>query len=338
VRIETVDPRDDAAFDAWFAVTAEVELHDRPGEPHGQAEEQRAFALASLGPQPEMLVTSLVAVEGDRAVGAARLELPVDDNHHLAEVLVAVRPDSRRRGVGSALLAELERLAKEQGRTTVLTTVDEPPLAAGPAPGRAFAERHGYTNVQTEVRRDIDLPLDPARVQALEARCAPFAEGYAVGTWRDRTPDDVVDDMAHLMRRMSVDTPLGGTDYREEEWDAGRVRRREQLVAAQNRTFFAGGAVHEQTGRLVAFTVVGVPLGAPGRAYQWETLVLSEHRGRRLGTLVKLACLQAIAEGLPTTRFVSTWNAEENAPMITVNDALGARTNGVLGLWQRTVG
>ncbi len=50
-------------------------------------------------------------------------------------------------------------------------------------------------------------------------------------------------------------------------------------------------------------------LGAPERAYQWETLVLGEHRGRRLGTLVKLACLREIAAGSPARRYVSTWTA-----------------------------
>ncbi len=44
-----------------------------------------------------------------------------------AEVLLAVHPDSRRRGVGSALLAAVEQQVKGAGRTTVLGQVDEPP-------------------------------------------------------------------------------------------------------------------------------------------------------------------------------------------------------------------
>ncbi len=163
------------------------------------------------------------------------------------------------------------------------------------------------TRTQTEVRRDIDLPLDPARAAALEA-CSPYAEGYTLRTWRDRCPDDLLDDRAHLMRCMS-DVPLGDTDYREEEWDAARVRRRESLIASQNRTFFTAAPVRTASGRLGAFSEVGVPLGAPERAYQWETLVLGEHRGRRLGTLVKLACLRKIAAGSPARRYVSTWTA-----------------------------
>jgi hypothetical protein len=34
---------------------------------------------------------------------------------------------------------------------------------------------------------------------------------------------------------------------------------------------------------------------------------------------------------------ISTWNARENAPMIAVNDLLGARVNGGLAILQRVL-
>ena len=338
MRIEQVDPRDDEAFLQWFTVEDRVEEHLRPGEPHGVLAERRASALAALDPDHALGVVTLLALDGDSAVGSAGLELPRRDNLHLAEGSVSVLPGARRRGVGSALLAELERLAAEHGRTTVIVGVDEPPELVGRSPGRAFAQRHGYALAQTEVRRDMPLPVDPERVARLAAECAEHAPDYAVRTWRDRCPDDLLDGMALLKVAMSRDVPLGDTDLQEEVWDAARLRQREQVVAAQGRTFFAAGAVHQATGRLVAFTDVGISHAEPERAFQWETLVLSEHRGRRLGTLVKLACLQRIAQEHPASRYVSTWNAEENAPMIRVNDALGARTNGELSWWQRRRG
>jgi GNAT superfamily N-acetyltransferase len=335
VRIEQVDPRDADAFAAWFGVGDAVDRDLRPGESQVSLGERRAFALAALEPAHDLTVVSLVARERDRAVGVAELELPRHDNLHLAEARVAVLPDARRRGVGSALLAEVERVAGQHGRTSVLVAADEPPALLGRSPGRAFAERHGYFQAQVEVRRDLPLPVDAHRAARLAAECAEHAQGYAVRTWRDRYPDDLVDAMAVLKQAMSTDAPVGDVDWQEEKWDAARLRQRELVVAAQGRTFFAAGAVHEGSGRLVAFTEVGIALDQPERAYQWETLVLAEHRGHRLGTLVKLACLRAIADASPATRYVSTWNAEENAPMIRVNDALGARANGALSLWQR---
>ncbi len=102
-----------------------------------------------------------------------------------------------------------------------------------------------------------------------------------------------------------------------------------------DRSYFGAVAVHRSTGRSVAYTTMGVPLSQPERVYQWDTLVLREHRGHRLGTLVKLAALQEMAAHSPRSRCITTWNAQENAPMIRVNDALGARTNGQLINWQK---
>jgi hypothetical protein len=53
--------------------------------------------------------------------------------------------------------------------------------------------------------------------------------------------------------------------------------------------------------------------------------------------LVKLAALRELSASSPSTAYISTWNAQENAPMIAVNDALGARTNGRLPLLQKVL-
>ena len=68
-------------------------------------------------------------------------------------------------------------------------------------------------------------------------------------------------------------------------------------------------------------------------AHQWNTLVLREHRGRRLGLLVKLAALRLLAREEPQATRVVTWNAQENAPMIAVNEALGFRVAGGSTAW-----
>jgi hypothetical protein len=104
-----------------------------------------------------------------------------------------------------------------------------------------------------------------------------------------------------------------------------------------DRTYVGAGAVHRPTGRMIAFTTMGVPRSERSRAYQWETIVAREHRGHRLGMLIKLAAMQELAASSPPPAFISTWNAQENAPMIRVNDALGARTNGRLLILQRVI-
>jgi hypothetical protein len=48
-----------------------------------------------------------------------------------------------------------------------------------------------------------------------------------------------------------------------------------------------------------------------------------------------MLALRELAAASPATQYVSTWNAQENGPMIAVNEALGARTNGRILAFQR---
>lgn len=337
MHIQEIDPRDDAAFAAWFAVVEASEQHDRPGEPDDLLHEQRAISLAGTRPDADSRCVLLCAREGGDVVGAVRMELPQRDNLHLCELVFCVHPSARRRGAGRALAAEVERRVRALGRTTLLSYGDEPPGQPTPNGNRLAARALGYELVQQEVRRDIVLPLEPARVQELEASCRPYAADYTFRTWWDRCPDELVDDRAALSRAMSTDIPKDQMDWREEVWDAARVRRNETRTAEMDRAFVCAGAVHQPSGRLVAYTDMGLQRTERRRAYQWDTLVLKEHRGHRLGMLVKLAALQELTATSPTTAFISTWNAQENGPMIAVNEALGARTNGRLAVLQKVL-
>ena len=335
VEIREVDPFDEAAVAQWFAVVDAEQKASRPGEPGWHEHEQRALLQHGAAPDADDRVIALVAVADERVLAAGRMDLPLSDNTHLCELLLITHPEHRRRGAGRALWEEAERRTRELGRTTLTAVSEELPGEEGRSASRGFGPVVGAEAMQIEVRRDIDLPLDPAVVSGLAAVAAEHAADYEIRTWRDAVPDDLVEDQAYLSRRMSTDVPMAGMDWQEEEWDVARIRRKEQQVQEMDRTFFGATAVHKPTGRSVAYTTMGVARANLARVYQWDTLVLTEHRGHRLGTLVKLACLQRVCDEVPEARFISTWNAAENAPMIRVNDALGARVNGQLVNWQK---
>lgn len=281
--------------------------------------------------------TALVAFD-DRGlpVGAGWLSVTLQDNLHLAEVrLLSVLPGHRRQGAGRALLAELELIALAGGRQVVTSLQNEPSHLAGRSPGRLFALAHGYTNVQTKVRRNLRLPFDDARLCKLETASRRHAEGYQVLTSAGRCPEKLLEDRALLSQRMSTDAPLGDSERGEEAWDAARVREQERLVVEMGRSAYSAGAVHEATGRLVAFSDIAISNRRPERGFQWDTLVVREHRGHRLGLLVKVANLRAIAGASPPTTRLSTWNAEENGPMIAINEALGFEVVATANTWEK---
>jgi len=329
--VVTVDPDDVSAFADWFSVLHTSQQDRRPGEVDDLPHEQQ-YSAAEGRDGDGYWTTTLLAVRdaGGRTVGVSRLDAPTRDNEHLVELTFEVHPDVRRRGVGRLLAQAVERHTRELGRTTVLGYADESPGQQGRSTGRLGAQALGMAVVQQELRRDLDLPLDGQHVAALD-RPAP---GYRILTWWDRCPVEWLAGRAELSRAMSNDIPKDDMDYREEAWDGARVRRHEARIAAMDRTFVCGAAVHEASGTLVAYTEQGLPRSQPERAFQWDTIVLQAHRGHRLGTLVKLAALRELHERSPGTEYVSTWNARENVHMIAVNDALGARVNGGLAILQ----
>lgn len=323
---------DDDLFAAWCGVWTAASLAARPHDPPRPDGDHVALARQLLGPGTARDGTHRAALDGDRVVGALRTILPVRDNTAVAVLDVAVHPAARRRGTGTALLAEGVRLAARAGRTRLLVEVDEPDDAA---PGRAFLVRHGFACALQETRRDLVLPPDPDRLAALEGEARAASRAYALRTWTDRTPDELLDDRARLEQRMSTDAPHGDLAVEPERWDGARIREYEALHRERGRTVVSAGAVRD--GRLIAFTELQIPLADPRRAAQGATLVLREHRGHRLGARLKAAVLRAVLADWPQVERISTFNADTNVPMVAVNEALGFVPAGRLTSWTRPV-
>jgi GNAT superfamily N-acetyltransferase len=315
-------------FTDWCEVWTASGLAERPDDPPRPAGDHVALGRALLRPGGSRDGTHRSAVVDGRVVGALRLLLPLHQDRSTVSVDLAVHPGSRRRGVGTALLAEARNLAALAGRTDLIAEVDEP----GPgAPGRAVAEHHGWACSLLETRRDLVLPPDEDRLCAVEAEAAAASPDDDVVTWTDRTPDALAEDRALLESRMSTDAPHGDLPLQEQRWDAARLREHEAAQLARGRTVLSAGAVHD--GRLVAFTDLLVPLDDRRLAHQGATLVLREHRGRRLGARVKAAVLRELAVAHPGVQRIATTNAEHNTAMVAVNEALGFVRAGELSVW-----
>ena len=333
VEVVAVDARDAGAFDEWFAVLRATDGERWPDGPGWQRAERLAMALDEQGPEEHRCL--LARLQG-RVVGIADLELFRRENRHVARVDVRVLPEWRRRGVGTALVAAAERTARAAGRRE-LAGMDEVPTregyvdTAGP-----FARHLGFCIALRMVRRRLDVPLEPVPPDARPLGTAPA--GYSLLTFCDRWPDEYLADRCELGRRMSTDVPLGDQELEEEIWDESRVRALEAGLAAQDRAKVSTAARHDATGRLVGYTEVVIPLGAPAWSWQHDTLVTREHRGHGLGLAMKVANLQAVVERHPGVRSVSTWNAAENAPMIAVNDEMGFQVVAHSSYWLREIG
>ena len=189
-------------------------------------------------------------------------------------------------------------------------------------PETRFLLRRGYRLEQVE--RVSRLPLPPAELTAhLAAARAAAGADYRAVVWEGPTSARWLTDLAHLHERMSTDAPSAGLEISAEQWDAQRVRTIEELERAGPRTLLQAAIEHVPSGRLVAFNELSVPAEPDRAVEQRDTLVLREHRGHRLGMLVKAANLLQLESTHPGHPGVITFNAEENRHMLAVNEALG---------------
>ncbi len=346
--------------DAW-ALLAEAELErvvQRAAWGHDDLAYPAADTLEAMREQRYTARTHLMVTHPERpreVIGVAFLRAPLAGNTHLVDAEVLVHPEHRGRGIGTALLAEVESRTRAMGRRLLILNSDHGPEPAADDPaamtpptgsGRIartdpfsrFATAHGFALEQTERYSVLPLPVDPAALVALRAQAqAAAGPDYRVVTWRDRSPDEWVDQLAVLETRMSTDAPSGGVEIEEDPWDAARVRAAEAVSAAAGRGSLVAAALHVPSGTLAGFTELEFPLDSPEVVFQEDTLVLREHRGHRLGQLVKAANLQRLAEVRPGARRVHTWNAEENSYMLRINVALGFRPAGVGAIWAKSV-
>lgn len=337
LEIRPLDPADAETVDAVQAVRVAVTATDLPDYPPPCP---YPFRVALRNPRTHHRTEWFVATVGGGVAGYLSLSLPLQDNVENAEVTIAVHPAYRRRGVGRALHGHGLGLVRELGRMRWSATTVAP-LPGGPyraVAGGAFAEAMGASFALEEIgRRLVFAAADQPALDALHAEARARSTGYRVVRWRDRTPAEYTADRAYLSARMASDAPHGELHWEKPRIDTARIREAEDASVAQRLRVYATGALHEQTGRLVAVTMIGLEHSSPAFAGQYLTIVDPAHRGHRLGALIKLENLRHVQAHEPQLCRIDTTNADSNAHMLSINDAMGFRPVDRWLHWQQEV-
>ncbi|GAA4225713.1 GNAT family N-acetyltransferase [Actinomadura meridiana] len=303
-----IDDPTDAQIRGWHEVLTAVHAAGPAGDP---APDPGHTARGLRGAEPGSRRRLWAVADGDRLAGVAAVRLPGESGAgRPGEVDIQVRPPLRRRGIGGLLLAAAADGLRADGRTSVIAQV----LAGTPAV--PFLESHGFEcvlSLRGMVLHVADVPPDlPARL------LADGPAGYRLVRWRGVVPDEHAAALARAKHAMA-----DFAEYEGEPWDARRVRETEEVVAERGDDLYTVAAL---SGDVVAgFTEVVVPHGAAGRAAQYDTAVVPEHRGRRIGIWVKAAMLQWLVADRPDVREIETDNSGDNAHMLAVNEELGFR-------------
>lgn len=345
---ESIDSPDAAGFIEMTHVRNEVEA-DTVGN------RDLAYEPAELLPNwqnpYEPQVCLVAKVEG--RIVARGLYMPVSEVGAIdAWLSVEVLPEFRCRGIGSALYERVAQMCASEGRTVEQVGLIHKHVEGGPqlpsptgfgsvpleSAETRFLLHRGFQLQQVDRFSILSLPVNERQLSdALAQESARAGNDYRAITWVGRTPERWLSGMALLHQRMSTDAPSGELDSTEEAWDDDRVRTLDDRREVSPRIVITTAVEHVPTGVLAGFTELSVPPERERPVEQRDTLVLKEHRGHRLGMLLKLANLQYLAHSYPGHPSVNTFNAEENRPMLDVNAAIGFVAIGYGGAWKKTI-
>ena len=314
--------------------------------------DDHALSAAELLPhfQPTALATRFLwlVLEGGRSVGRVGLDLPHEGAEKMALTFIELHPDVWGRGIGTRALALVEQTAKQDGRSVLQCYAEHPqepgprleaPTGFGsiPAQGHAarFLQARGFSLEQVERGSVLDLATGTEQVEPLLAQARAASSDYRIVSWFAPTPPEYVEGYALLESRMSTDAPAADLEVDEEIWDAERVARNDALYTEAGRTLHVVAAQHLATRQLCAFNELAIGIDRTEASHQEDTLVLREHRGHRLGLLVKCENLLRWREIAPDSPRVLTYNAEENRPMLSINEVIGFVPQSYEGAWKK---
>lgn len=325
MEIIELDPADGELVSGAFDVMRATHAADRP---EGPAPHRATFVKGLSYPPPDQDEAHFVAVENGQVVALVGIGLPNRSNLHFGMAWINVHPDHRRKGIGTALVDQFIAHAREHGRTEI--TLDthmtwEDGVQRSKA-GQLFLEKHGFKLALTVINRRCAVDaLDAGTEQALlEKAQAAAGDEYEIISWIGRTPAELVETMARIDSTILAEVPLGDLDLEPETIDAELKYAKADRNAAMGVVPIQTVARYRLNGEVVANTAVFVhDDGEFPDAYQGITIVDKDHRGHRLGLLLKIVNLRLVRENFPHVRAIWTDNADVNAPMIDINVTLG---------------
>lgn len=333
VYVEEFEPKQDlASLRACHEVMEAARPIDHPNLPPQSFESFADWWAQGGAPQQSWL-----ARDGyGEPVGCCLLTFPAQENTTMAGCCLVVVPARRRTGLGLELLEHCATEVRRHGRSRLTSTDATRTKVRDGSSGAAFAEAVGASLGQVEVisTQCVDAEL-LARLAVMRAELMSGAGEYDLVSWLGRTADDHLPEVVRVNAAMS-DAPRD-VGVEPHTRDAATIRRSEDIALAQGVSLYSVAARHRGTGGFAALTQMTTDRKTPDWALQQMTGVLPGHRGRRLGTLIKIVMLELLTEHEPEVRRVLTGNVASNAHMRTINDQLGYQASDTYRSWDLNV-
>jgi len=249
--------------------------------------------------------------DGDAILGSSNVLL-FDD---MAVLEVLVHPKARHIGVGRQLLAAAVARTHREGLSTIGVEV------IGGTAAAQFYEAAGFTCAYTETRSILELSgVDWLRLGAM---AGGVGAGYRIEYHPGGPPEDLYESYAAAKYVAQSEVEAPDLALRPSSTNAQRLQASLKTLHLRGMKPYIVVGIHDASGEVAALTEVVVAAQHPGRADQYDTVVVPEHRGYGLTRAVKARMLFELRSAEPRVRSVQTWNALDAEGMLEVNGELG---------------
>lgn len=328
---QVFDKTDPKHIDAFYAYTVAMQQHHDPDDPVTPKE---TFVKNITTQNPKYEITRwFVWQDGEIIASLYRrftTEKSPDYNHEKNQYAadISVHPRFRRQGWGSRLTRFLFRdfLASDKQRFRYYTASDE---------GRGFLSMLDFGKLLEEGAQnrlyvsDIDWNLMKSWKETGEKR-NPDTKLVKF----TRVPDDLLAKYTKFYTYVFNLQPKGADDWEFTQTPESR-REEEALFNAQNMIWYSIISQKED-GRISGMTEMLFTPEMPHRALQELTAVDLTFRGNGLGKWLKAVMLEDILELHPEIKYIITGNADENAPMLAINQQMGFQRYRAAQFYQAT--
>jgi len=237
-------------------------------------------------------------------------------NKHLYWADAYVRPDQRRKGVGSLWLKVLAKEMDEHGCTVVGFNAEHDE-------GHAFLTWLGAKPKMTEIESRLDLGgVDWAMLERWVEEGQRRSPETRLEILDGPLPEEMLPDFAAQRTALLNTMPFEDLELGDIIVTPDRIREYDQQSALAGRVWH-NVVTREPDGTISGMTDVEWAPYSRTHVQQQFTGVLPSARGRGIGKWIKAAMLLHIRELYPDAEWVVTGNAHSNGPMLKINRDLG---------------
>ncbi|MFW9923935.1 MAG: GNAT family N-acetyltransferase [Candidatus Thorarchaeota archaeon] len=260
--------------------------------------------------------------DSDKLIGFSEIGIKTkiapnyEENKYIANYYIKLVKEYRRKGIGTECLKKIITKAKENGITVLQT---HSLLNSG----NEFCQKlNGILAIESMENRCLmsDVNWELMEEWRKQGRERGEKEGRYL-QWFEKCPEDIIEDYCNMYTETMNQQPLGEIEGRAKITPESR-RITEQRFEKLGYIWHAV-ITREKDGKISGVTDVTFIPDRPYKIYQELTGVLMDYRGKGLGKWLKSEMLFFLRKKYPDVKYISTGNANSNAPMLAINIKMG---------------